>query len=135
MLTNIEVLELLKEKRSSRTNMLHIIDLQPREYIEAATVKFLQNSLHSADQGKGSNSVMTARFFAEMKRLSLLSPSKGGLSNVSLTESELLEMSNSVPRAEVELLLLITDCHIRCSEKQVAVILDTIAKSFDHLPK
>ncbi len=135
MLSNIEVLDLLKERRAGRANKLHSTELQHREYVETASVKFLQNSLRAAAQGKGADMAMATRFLSEMRRLSSLPPSRGGLSNVRLTESELLEISNSLPRAEVELLLLITDCHIRCSERQVAVILSTIAECFDLSPK
>lgn len=132
LVTNIEVLELMRERQAAHESKYHTSLLENREHIEKSTIKYLQDKMKDTGKGKGATVAMNTQFLAEIARLSALPiTEKNSLRNVRLTEAELVELSNHQPKAEVELLLLILDCHVRCTEDQVNVILNAVRTCFE----
>jgi hypothetical protein len=132
LLTNIEVLELMQDRLKSHDPKKFSESLENREYIEKNTVKYLLDSMKIEGNTKAPTSEMGVRFFKEMARLAHLPATDPvSLCKARLTEAELLELSNHMPIAEVELFLLVADGYTRCSDLQVEAILAAVRTCFE----
>jgi len=132
LLTNLEVLELMQDRLKTRGPEAFSEPLENRDYIETNTVRHLRDMMKVTEDKKEPTSDMAVRFFEEMTRLaSLPAADPTSLRNARLTQIELLELCNHMPTAEVELFLLLADGYTRCSEEQVAAILQAVRTCFE----
>ena len=132
LLTNIEVLELMQDRQKSHNPQNFSEPLENRQYIESNTVIYLRSSMKIEGNAKAPTSSRCMQFFKEMDRLAHLpATDPTSLCNAKLTESELLELSNHMPTAEVELFLLVVDGYTRCSALQVEAILTAVRTCFE----
>jgi hypothetical protein len=132
LLTNMEVLSLMQDRQKSHDPEKFSADLENRKYIETNTIKYLQGSMKTEGNTAALTSAMEVRFLEEMTRLAHLPATNPvSLCNAKLTETELLELANHRPTAEVEVFLLITDGFMRCTEVQVDAILAAVRESFE----
>ena len=111
LLTNVEVLELLEERRASRTLAPHHnVALQDREHVELQTIRYIKSSMvkdttsHSAI--KGLNAI---------KKLKL-----------DLTEGEMIQIANHVPICEVEIHAIVEECTDRLTSDQITELLSVV---------
>ena len=114
-ITNVELLEILeerKEKRSKRPG--GSMALKSRDMMEERTIKYLKEST----MGAATSEMVNACFqrFKEQKW--------------DLTEAELLQIANHVPKCEPEIYMIIEQCEARFSEDDVKEILDVIEECF-----
>jgi DNA-directed RNA polymerase subunit F len=114
-ITNVELLEILeerKEKRSKRSG--GSMALKSRDMMEERTIKYLKEST----MGAATSEMVNACFqrFKEQKW--------------DLTEAELLQIANHVPKCEPEIYMIIEQCEARFSEDDVKEILDVIEECF-----
>ncbi len=123
LLTNIEVMELLKEKAESRAKTSSAtatqLEFQNREAVTSKVIKYGER------MGYGK--------YTSAGIASMLSQIKA--SNYGLTEAELMQIGNMLPRQVVELHPLIEDCDKRFDEEKLESLLETILKAFNSMNK
>ena len=129
ILTNVEVLEFLKEKKdlreksSSRNEMVEPSDpLRNRDKVEKQTLDFLQDQDNTISE---TTVEMNSKFLAEMKKL------QAENDDYYVTESEFLQLCNQVPNQEVELFLILEDCDKRYTSEMLEKILSVIKTCFN----
>ena len=134
LLTDLEVLEILEEKRfnrekESRDNIPREgavpCDLRQRDVIERCVVDYLSMTQ------KNVNSKQARNFFSEIESLCMKSAEEKGLAGVNLSFEELTQICNHRPLSELDISLLIQDCHLRCSVNQVEIIIDLVKSCFE----
>jgi len=138
LLTNAEVLEVLQEKRAAQEasaakeqlvrSKVEREELQSRDFVELAAIDHVEGTR------KNSTTKEVVKFTKEMERLCQMPAVQGGLGSVKLTEAEMMQLCNSMPTTEIELLLLLTDGHVRCTEMQVESIVACVCKCFNITP-
>jgi hypothetical protein len=134
LLTNAEVLEVLQEKRAAQQEAADKdgtasasasdSELRNRDLVELATIEHIEGTR------KQSTVKEVAKFTQEMERLCQTPADQGGLASVKLTEAEMMQLCNAMPTTEIELLLLLSDGHVRCTETQVESIVACVCKCF-----
>jgi hypothetical protein len=92
--------------------------------VELATIEHIEGTR------KQSTVKEVAKFTQEMERLCQTPADQGGLASVKLTEAEMMQLCNAMPTTEIELLLLLSDGHVRCTETQVESIVACVCKCF-----
>jgi RNA polymerase Rpb4 len=108
LLTNVEVLEILEERRRVRPLGAHNnVALQDREQVELGTIRYLKSSAAKAATSETMLSCLNA-----IKRLRL-----------DLTEGEMIQLANHVPVCEVEVHAIVEDCADRLSSDQINSLL------------
>ncbi len=117
LLTNVEVIEILKEKAESRTKTSSttatLLEFQNREAVTAKVLKYGERMGYNKYPSAG-----IAKMLSQIKAL-----------NYGLTEAELMQIANMLPRQVVELHPLIEDCDTRFDEDQLNNLLETITKA------
>lgn len=112
LLTNLEVLEILEERRRVRPLGAHNnVALQDREQVELGTIRYLKSSAAKATTSETMLSCLNA-----IKRLRL-----------GLTEGEMVQLANHVPVCEVEVHAIVEDCADRLSSDQINSLLACFA--------
>jgi DNA-directed RNA polymerase subunit F len=121
LLTNIEVIEILKEKAESRTKTASttatLLEFQNREAVTTKVLKYGERMGYNNYSSAG-----IAKMLSQIKAL-----------NYGLTEAELMQIGNMLPRQVVELHPLIEDCDTRFDEDQLKNLLETITKALSSL--
>eukprot|EP01036_Dinobryon_divergens_P028651 gene28651-37632_t len=107
-LTNLEVLELIQEKRGKNSILTdgQSIELQNREYIEKKAIDYI----------KGTTVGRIPSVHMKECIKSLISLDCG------LTEAEIIQIANACPQSDVEFYLIIEDCSDRLDEEKMAQI-------------
>jgi len=115
LLTNVEVLALLEERRKRRDKHRMLgPELQQRESIELSSIKYLR-----ASAIKETPSEAVIKCLSAIKRL-----------NHDLTEAEMIQIANHAPTLEVEVHMLIEECHERLNEEQIAALIECVQTHF-----
>eukprot|EP01031_Cornospumella_fuschlensis_P039627 gene39627-48243_t len=119
LLTNLEVVELIKERRrlrihNSAEKSLQI-DAQHREFVEQQLIKFVDSN----KAGHVSLAFMH-RILAKIKKL-----------GCGLTESEMVQIANLLPESDVELYLIVENIEERLSSEQQEGLKQLIREALD----
>jgi homoaconitase/3-isopropylmalate dehydratase large subunit len=111
LLTNVEVLELLEERRASRALAPHHnVALQDREHVELQTIRYIKSSMV-----KDTTSPSAIKGLNAIKKLKL-----------DLTEGEMIQIANHVPTCEVEIHAIVEECSDRLTSDQVTELLSVV---------
>jgi len=123
LLTNIEVIEILKEKAESRSKTSSStatqLEFQNREAVTSKVLKYGERMGYEKY-----TSVGIAKMLSQIKAL-----------DYGLTEAELMQIGNMLPRQAVELHPLIEDCDKRFDEEKLESLLEAITKSLTSMNK
>ena len=134
LLTDLEVLEILEEKRSTREKDSRgsipregavPCDFRQRDLIERCVVDYLSMTQRNV------NSKQARKFFSEIESLCMKSAEENGLAGVDFSFEELMQICNHRPLSELDMSLLIQDCHLRCSVAQVEIIINLVKSCFE----
>ena len=121
LLTNIEVMEILKEKAEIRLKASSAtqLEFQNREAVTSKVLKYGERMGYVKYTSTG-----IASMLSQIKAL-----------NYGLTEAELMQIGNMLPRQVVELHPLIEDCDKRFDEKKLENLLETISNALNSMNK
>lgn len=111
LLTNVEVLELLEERRAERIVAPHNNVAQlDREHVELQTMRYLKASPIKDATGESVIVGLNA-----LRKLDLV-----------LTEGEMVQLANHLPSCEVEVYAIIEECSERLTTEQVILVIETL---------
>ena len=111
LLTNVEVLELLEERRAERVVAPHNNVAQlDREHVELQTMRYLKASPIRDATGESVIAGLNA-----LRKLDLV-----------LTEGEMVQLANHLPVCEVEVYAIVEECSERFTTEQVTLVIETL---------
>ena len=128
LLTNAEVYELIKQHQSNRQaqqpkplnnrEKTHI-DLQNREAIERNALQYLESLSHGSNRNLDTGAIRNC--LVKLKAL-----------GYQFTEAEMMQLSNTIPKHEVDIHLIIEDCFNRFTEEQIEMLLKMFSQELSY---